>query len=61
MPLTYTAGSKAPVAADLSTLLALTTSSLTPNDLEVLLDAVHRKSYSLVAPGSQSTLGTLLP
>jgi len=62
MPMSYVAGSKVPTAADLNTLLALTTSALTPNDLEILLDALARKvSKATSAPATQPTIGTLLP
>jgi len=62
MPMSYVAGSKVLTAADLNTLLALTTSSLTPNDLEILLDALNRKvSKATSAPATQPTLATLLP
>jgi hypothetical protein len=61
MPLTYYAGTQQPTASDISTLLALTAGNLTPNDLEILLDAVNAKPMSRVAPGSQTTLTNLLP
>lgn len=59
MPLTYYAGSQKPSSADISTVLALTVGNCTPNDLEVILDAINAKSITRAAPSSQTVIGSL--
>ena len=61
MALTYTAGSKVPTSAELSTLMAQTIGNSTPNELKIVEYALNAKSYVRTNPGSETTITNILP
>jgi hypothetical protein len=63
MPLPYRPGSKAPTAADITSLLSLPVSNCTLTDLKIIEDYCQRRPNkdSTNNPATEPTLGTYLP
>ena len=60
--LNYLAGSAVPTNSDLTNVMNATLGNLVPNDLEVILTALRRKSgWEGYPPATQPAINTLLP